>query len=86
MANDLILDDPFNPKKIYDDLIKRCKEVRMWTIRCIVDEAWIGPAPFDMILEDGIFTCFVVTPTLRQAYMLVARKLPVITFLDYREE
>jgi hypothetical protein len=51
----LIGDGSFNPKKIYNDLIKRCKSVRRWEIRCIVDESWVGVAPFDMMIEDGIF-------------------------------
>ena len=85
MANETLNGDSFNPKKIYDDLIKRCNEARVWPIRCVVDEAWIGPAPFDMLLEDGVFTCFVITPTLKEAYVLVSEKLPVITFLDYRD-
>jgi hypothetical protein len=51
-----------------------------------VDESFVGYAPFDIIIEDGIFNCRVVAPTLRDAYIEVANKLPVIKFLKYDEE
>ena len=73
-------------KKIYDDLIVRCKSVQVWEIRCIVDESWVGPAPFDMMIADGIFYCHVIAPTLKDAYIEVSNKLPVITFLDRKNE
>lgn len=79
-------DDEFNLNKIYDDLIQRCKEVKRWEIRCIVDESWIGIAPFDILIEDGIFICFPVAPTLREAFIEVATKLPVIKFLTRQDD
>jgi hypothetical protein len=85
MPRDLVLQDPFDPKKIYDALIKRCKEVKVWTIRCIVDESFVGVAPFNIIIQDGIFHCQVFSPTLKDAYVQVADKLPVIKFLDYKD-
>ena len=84
--SEIIQFDPFDPKKIYDALIKRCKEAQAWEIRCIVDESFIGFAPFDIMIEDGIFHCKVIAPTLKDAYVLVANKLPVIKFLDRKNE
>lgn len=73
-------------KKIYDDLIVRCKSAQAWEIRCIVDESWVGPAPFDIMIVDGTFHCYVIAPTLKDAYTEVSNKLPVITFLDRKNE
>lgn len=80
---DIIEEDSFDPKKIYDNLIDRCKSVKKWNIRFIMDEAWTGIAPFDMIIEDGVVTARVIAPTLKTAYVMVANSLPVIVFLDY---
>jgi hypothetical protein len=77
--------DPFNPKKIYDDLIKRCKDAQLWPVRCIIEESWTGIAPFQMLIEDGIFTCFVIAPTKKDAMLQVMHKLPVVLFLDELE-
>ena len=30
--------DDFNPKKIYDKLIKSCKEAKSWEVKCYIDE------------------------------------------------
>ena len=78
--------DEFDPKKIFDDLMNRCKEAKEWEIRCIVDEAWVGNTPFKIKIEDGIYCCKVITPTLRDAFILVANSLPVIKFLNYSNE
>lgn len=85
MANEIVEHDPFDPQKIYDELIKRCKGAKSWEIRCIIDEKWVGLAPFEIYIEDGIFYCRVVAPTLKEAYIIVANKLPVIKFLDYKK-
>jgi len=82
---EVVYEDPFNPKKIYNELIKRCRQAKAWNIRCIVDESWVGVAPFDIMIEDGIFHCKVLAPTLKDAYVEVANKLPVIKFLDYKD-
>ena len=79
-------DDDFDPKKIYDDLIKRCQEVKEWEIRCIVEESYIGHPPFKVTIIDGIYHCSVVTPSLRDAFILVAVSLPVVKFLNYTNE
>jgi hypothetical protein len=86
MASDVIEFDPFDPKKIYEALIKRCKAVKRYEIRCIIDESWIGIAPFDMIIEDGIFICYPIAPTRRDAFLEVANKLPVIKFLTRQDD
>jgi hypothetical protein len=86
MSREIIEFDPFDPKKIYNDLINRCKKARTWNIRCIVDESWVGLAPFNIMIVDGIFHCMVVSPTLKEAYLLVSEKLPVIRFLDYKKD
>jgi hypothetical protein len=78
--------DTFDTKKIYDDLIDRCKQARAWEIRCIVDESFVGVAPFDIIIYDGVFYCKVIAPTLKDAYIEVSNKLPVVKFLDYKNE
>ena len=86
MASEIIEFDPFDPKKIYNDLIKRCKSVNRYEIRCIIDESWVGIAPFDMIIEDGIFICYPIAPSRRDAFLEVANKLPVIRFLTRQNE
>ena len=86
MASEVIEFDPFDPKKIYNDLIKRCKAVNKYEIRCIIDESWVGIAPFDMIIEDGIFICYPIAPSRRDAFLEVANKLPVIRFLTRQNE
>ena len=81
---------PEDPQKAYDALIERCKEARHWYVRCIVDESWTGfqgPAPFDVIIEDGIFNCRVVATTFREALLKVVDNVPVLKFLDeYNDE
>ena len=83
---EIIEADEFDPKKIYDDLIKSCREVKEWDILCIVEESFVGQAPFKIRIENGVYHCSVVTPTLRDAFILVANTLPVIKFLNYRNE
>ena len=80
--------DDFNPKKIYENLIKRCKQAKSYNICCIVDEAFIfnGVIPFDMVIRDGMYFCQVIAPSLKDAYLLVANTLPVVTFIEYRDD
>ena len=85
MANNLVQPEPINPKKVFDDLMKRCKQAQRWEIRCIVDEAWMGVAPFDMAIKDGIFYCYPIASSLKDAYVMVSDRLPVVTFLDYKD-
>jgi hypothetical protein len=82
---DVVDNDPFDPKKIADALFKRCREVKKYRIRCIVDEAWTGfkgPVPFDVEIKDGVFTIGVVAFTQREAMLKIVDTLPVLKFLD----
>ena len=66
--------EDFNPKKIYDDLIKRAKQAKEWYITCYVDEEWVPivhPLPFDLFIKDGIFICRVISPTYLEAQTIV---------------
>ena len=77
--------DEFNPKKVYDDLIKRAKEAKAWFVYCYVEEEWFpkGEAlPFDLSIKDGIFTCKVICPTYREAQTIVGNTLPVVRFIE----
>lgn len=82
---DLVEADDFNPKKICDDLIKRCKKAKVWYIYCYVDEEWMPRGeqlPFDLIIKDGIFACRVVCPSYNEAKTIVGNVLPVIKFIE----
>ena len=77
--------DDFNPKKVYDDLIKRAKEAKEWYIYCYIEEEWFPKGesfPFDMTIKDGVFTCKVVCATYKQAQTIVSDALPVIRFIE----
>ena len=81
--------DDFNPKKVYDDLIKRAKEAKEWYIYCYVEEEWFPKGesfPFDMTIKDGVFTCKVIASTHREAMLKVVDNVPVIKFLDELED
>ena len=83
--NDIIEAEDFNPKKIYNDLMKRYKEAKKWMVHCYVEEGWTPrgePLPFDMSIKDGVFSCGVIAPTYKEAVTLVANTLPVIRFLN----
>jgi hypothetical protein len=86
--SDIIESDDFNPKKIYNNLIARCKQAKSYTICCVVEESYIfnGVVPFDMVIRDGMYFCKVIAPSLKEAYVIVANTLPVITFIEYRDE
>lgn len=79
-------DEPINPKIVYEDLIKRCKQAKLYTIDCIIEESWTGRAPFSMRIEDGVFSCYVVAKNKRDAFLQVANSLPVIKFLTSQDE
>ena len=86
---DVIEADDFNPKKITDDLIKRCKTAKEWFVYCYIDEAWNPngkPFPFEMRIVDGIVVCRVICSTFTQAQTIVANFLPVIRFINEPEE
>ena len=82
---DIIEADDFNPKKIYDDLVKRAKQAKEWYVSCYIEEEWFpkGDAlPFDLYIKDGVFTCKVICPTYREAQTIVGNSLPVIRFIE----
>lgn len=69
----------------YEALITRCKEAKEWYIQCLVDEIWTGfrgPAPFTVEIKDGVFHCWVVSTTFREARLKVMENIPVIKFLN----
>jgi len=84
MANDIVVPEPLDPRKIYNDLIKRCKKVREWFIFCIIDEGWVPKEklPFEVVIMNGIYCCRVITPTLIEAQNIISNALPVIRFID----
>lgn len=71
-------------KKICDELIKRCMDVKEFYIQCLIDENWVpeGPAPFDMRIDDGIFTIRVIAFNQKEAMKKVCDALPVTKFLN----
>lgn len=81
--------DDFNPKKITEDLIERCKKAKAWYVYCYIDESWTGsikPLPFEMEIVDGVVGCRVITSTYTEAQKIVADNLPVIRFIIEPEE
>lgn len=84
MPNDIVEREPFDPRKIYRDLIKRCKAVREWYVFCIVDEGWIPTKtlPFEMNIFNGIFICRVFAETYNESLKIINENLPVVKFID----
>ena len=86
---DVIESDDFNPKKITEALIERCKKAKEWFVYCYIDESWTGsntPFPFEMQIVDGIVGCRVICSTYTEAQKIVADFLPVIRFIVEPEE
>jgi len=86
--SDIIEADDFNPKKIYENLIKRCRDVRMWEIKCIVEESFVSKSnfPFSYNIKDGVYTCNVAAINKKEALLIVANLMPVILFVNEDEE
>lgn len=85
----MVAEDEFNPKKIYNDLMKRVKQAKEWFVSCYVDEEWYpkgDPLPFDLSIKDGVFTCRVICTTYREAQTIVGNTLPVIRFIEHPDE
>jgi hypothetical protein len=81
--------DDFNPKRIADDLFKRCKNAKSWEVKCYIDEAFVfmGKAlPFDLKMKDGLYTCKVVAPSMKEAMKMVSDFMPVIKFVNEENE
>jgi len=88
MSN-IIMDDEFNPKKVYDDLIGRAKQAKAWFVYCYIEEEWLpkGEAlPFDLTIKDGVFSCRVICTTYTEAQTIVSNVLPVIRFIEDSNE
>lgn len=80
-----LIDDDFDPKKIYDNLINRVKQSKEWFVSCYVNEEWVPRGevlPFDLFIKDGIFTCRVICPTYTEAQTIVSNHLPIIKFIE----
>ena len=85
---EIVESDDFNPKKITEDLIKRCQEAKEWYIKCYVQEEWFinGIVPFTISMKDGLYTCKVIAPTKEEAIKKVEEYMPVIKFVDENNE
>ena len=83
MSN-IIAEDEFNPKKIADEMIKRCLDAREWIIKCYVQEEWFinGVVPFTINMKDGLYTCKVIAPSKEAAIKKVEEYMPVIKFVE----
>ena len=84
-----IIDDDFDPKSVYDDLMKRIRQSKEWFVCCYVAEEWIPMGklpPFDVIVKDGIYICRVICSTYTEAQNIVLEHLPVIKFIEEPEE
>ena len=82
--SDMIAEDEFDPKRIADEMIKRCLNAREWIIKCYVQEEWFinGVVPFNISMKDGLYTCKVIAPTKLAALKKVEDYMPVIKFVE----
>ena len=82
--SDMIAEDEFDPKRIADEMIKRCLNAREWTIKCYVQEEWFinGVVPFNISMKDGLYTCKVIAATKLAALKKVEEYMPVIKFVE----
>ena len=80
----MIAEDEFDPKRIADEMIKRCLNAREWTIKCYVQEEWFinGVVPFTINMKDGLYTCKVIAATKLAALKKVEDYMPVIKFVE----
>ena len=81
---EIIEADDFDPKKIADEMIKRCLDAREWHIKCYVQEEWFinGVVPFTISMKDGLYTCKVIAPTRQDAIRKVEEYMPVIKIIE----
>lgn len=83
--DNIIEDDSFNPKKIYDSLIKRCKQAQEWVLYCQIDLTELrfnGTFPFRVRILEDYAQCFVVSSSKKEAMKMVSDFLPVIVFIE----
>ena len=85
---EIISEDDFDPKRIADEMIKRCLDAREWIIKCYVQEEWFinGIVPFTISMRDGLYTCKVIAPTREAAIKKVEEYMPVIKFVKENDE
>jgi len=85
---EIISEDDFDPKRIADEMIKRCLDAREWIIKCYVQEEWFinGIVPFSISMKDGLYTCKVIAPTKEAAIKKVEEYMPVIKFVKENDE
>ena len=71
-------------KQIYDNLMDGCLKIRLYKVKCYLDEAWYKstPLPFDLVITDGIAICDVLAENMDDAVACVDSHLPVIKFID----
>ena len=80
--------EPKDPRKIYEELIQRCKEAKEWCISCFVDELWVPHKdfPLEYFMTDGVYFFRVISTTHKEAMLKVLEVVPVIKFLDELDE
>jgi hypothetical protein len=84
------VEEPFDPKKLTQDLMKHFRETKEWIIKCTVDISWTGfygKAPFTLEIKrnnslDRIFICKVFAKTREEAMETVMKHLPVENFIN----
>jgi hypothetical protein len=79
-------DDTFDPKVVFNNLMVRLRTSKNWIIVCVVDESCfvgLGELPFKVVIRNGLFYCHILAPTKKEAMVIVANILPVITFIEY---
>jgi len=88
MPNNVAVWEPEDPRKIYNDLIKRCKDAKEWCVACLVDESWVpyNKFPLEHFIADGVYFFRVIATTHREALIKVVECVPVIKFLDLDDE
>ena len=77
--------DDFDPKKVADAMIKKMLQAKKFEVKCYVDEAFVfmgKPIPFDLKMKDGLYTCSVIAPNIKEAMKLVSDFMPLIKFVE----
>jgi hypothetical protein len=71
-------------KQIFENLMDNCRRIRLYKVKCYLDEAWYKstPLPFDLIITDGIAICDVLAENMDDAVACVDAHLPVIKFIE----
>jgi hypothetical protein len=84
---EVVESDPNNHREIYNALIQRCRQVRKFQVRAIVEESWTGQGPIQHSkIENGVYVFEVIAFTQREAMLKVVDNVPVLKFLDECDE